>query len=158
MESLWTKTICPSLKGFSFSNSNADFELGDSISDPFPSKELGSGHEIPFSEDESDHEGLDPFGDYDDKLEGLDGEVSIDSLGEENRLDDISRDGQFNLLEPGVDLPRKSLGGMAGAPSRQDLLTHLREEDQDMFSYFDGQMMKNWAGPEHYRARRIRRK
>lgn len=39
---------------------------------------------------------------------------------------------------------------------RQGFVMNMKEEDENMFGYFDTQMMRSWAGPEHYRLRPIR--
>lgn len=43
-------------------------------------------------------------------------------------------------------------------PGERDLTVTLTEGGEDMLDYFDATIMKNWAGPQHWKLRRIAKK
>jgi condensin complex subunit 2 len=43
-------------------------------------------------------------------------------------------------------------------PNERDLVMAMADGGENMFDYFDGTLMKNWAGPEHWRMRRTVRR
>jgi condensin complex subunit 2 len=44
------------------------------------------------------------------------------------------------------------------APNERDLVLAMTEEGEEMLDYFDATFMKNWAGPEHWKLKRVVRK
>ncbi|KAG8946082.1 hypothetical protein FRC04_012060 [Tulasnella sp. 424] len=44
------------------------------------------------------------------------------------------------------------------APNERDLVMAMAEDGEEMLDYFDTAVMKNWAGPQHWKLRRVAKK
>ena len=162
------RDVCPSLKSFEFSTENASaalpFDPSKLIPDQNPSEtkcsevQNGStGHDITNDDDEED-----PFAAYDDTpLVGFgNGEG-----GEEDMMDDEFVEGPERVTDGQIG--GKDLSNTQQQQSQQEFVpgtlgeTHYiisnEAEDDDLFSYFDSQMRRGWAGPEHWRVTAIAR-
>ena len=139
---IWEQDVCPSLKTFTFSNTSIPFEFGrsDSSSTLFDSQETGFGT--------YDEAAYDEFGGNDDD----DDEFGGGGMGMDMDIGDAA-DGPG----AGAGYSFADVGSHNPLPDGDFMLATTNEEE-NMFSYFDTTMLKNWAGPEHWRARALKSK
>lgn len=164
------KAIAHSLADFSFSRNNLTFDDTSLYrDDPRAPDEGGDGSESdsgPLGTDDVPHamdgngglETEDFFqGDQavDDGYGGYDGtggddygraeSGSVDAEGEQGHQ---IRSGPFVPFDP------------CQMPTERDLIVAMADVDgqSDVLGYFDQNLMKNWAGPEHWKLRRVIRK
>ncbi|KAH8832311.1 barren [Flagelloscypha sp. PMI_526] len=165
------RSICPSLEGFSFSRQMNDprdqepaaFYASDDDDDdenePFTTSNMDVDTTGPATEEDffTGGEAINEDFGYAGPTWGEDGG---DDAG--SQQDDGSTGGD-DASAPPQSGGRPSIGG-AGfedfdprkAPSRKDLLVTMGGGDGN--EYFDPGMMRNWAGPEHWKTRRVIRK
>ncbi|KAI9267821.1 condensin complex subunit 2/barren [Sporodiniella umbellata] len=128
LEQLEDLSIVPSLKAFDFFSENLLIP------------ELHSEEEMednPKDTNEEEENMIPDYGnDYDMDYEN---DVSIDPFN----LDDqeLGDDGQLDDTEKGY-------------PEKDYLVALLNNENKDLFNYFDNTLVKDWAGPEHWKLRR----
>jgi len=103
-------------------------------------------------DDESFHEGGEPMDDFphEDEPAAADfftGDQAVtDGYDIGMAVDHVEPDAAGSGAIDGFD-PRR-------APNEHDLVMALAEEGDGMMDYFDSTVMKNWAGPEHWKLRR----
>lgn len=130
MELLEELHIVPSLKGFDFFNDDLEIpELHSDTEDPFEDQQPEEGNDFlnfnDYDIDYNNNDDMDPF---------------LLSTGLED--DNIEND------DPELD------EGERGFPEKDYLSALLNNENQDLFNYFDNTLVKNWAGPEHWKLRK----
>ena len=158
--------ICPSLKDIDFSDPSGSLELpflkssedaqdnGKSL-DPETNRqgETDGSDTVAFNDD-----GDGGFGDFDLPLDtgfGEGGEVWAKhaTLNPQMRVHNIGGDG----LNPGDDLGGEDGIFQAGQDSFAIALSQRVGVDaENILNYFDKNLDKNWAGPEHWKIRRIK--
>ncbi|KAL5513141.1 hypothetical protein ACEPAH_3539 [Sanghuangporus vaninii] len=165
------KTIAPSLEGFSFSKS---FEQSNFISPNFAGAlndddDFGAGPDFGYTDAPMDVDGDmsagqdvqdffvgdqavgDDFG-YDPGFDGgMDDQSHAGEEGGDVNESDVAQGSRVGGFEP-FD-PRR-------APNERDLLLAMTEPGANGSSldYFDQTFLKNWAGPEHWKIRKVIRR
>ncbi|KAI8817548.1 condensin complex subunit 2/barren [Fimicolochytrium jonesii] len=126
-QTIWQQDICPSLKTFEFNSSST---IGLPTSDESSAFDM-SALERALDEDPD----LNPV--YMDDDDDSAGRFGMDVNGEHSVMID---------------------GFGPGNPLLEDVAIGMTMgQDENMFSYFDTAMMKNWAGPEHWRLRPVQK-
>ena len=87
----------------------------------------------------------DDFGGGDYGPDGFGGETGSPNA-ESGQQDDPTRSGPSVPFDPGR------------APNERDLVLAMTDADGSMMDYFDQNFLKNWAGPEHWKLRKVVRK
>ncbi|KII85841.1 hypothetical protein PLICRDRAFT_44259 [Plicaturopsis crispa FD-325 SS-3] len=155
------KAISHSLAGFSFSKDSFSFD------DTF------------FREDtrhDDDDEGNEPFNDMPMDVDGGDGAPEDFFVGEQavgddygGGPDDYGGGDSGSVGAEGEQMHEGGGGGRPGAfvpfdprnvPNQRDLVMAMTDGDGEngMLDYFDQTFLKNWAGPEHWKLRRVVRR
>jgi len=117
---------------------------GDGAEDPAPVQDF-------FSSDQANQDGYTGDGDYggDDDFggDGENGSVGVDADNQADGTPGPGR-GTFVPFDP------------ARGPSERDLLMAMMDPEADggTMDYFDKNVLKNWAGPEHWKLRKVIRK
>lgn len=149
---LWSREVCPSLKSFEFNSSNSSTtDLFDpTLFENFNAQNDDNNDAPAAADDEEDPYAPDP--NYNNDYDGGYGGYDDDDDG------GYSHDGDMASVHGG-DMVGNDGGitgaGVEGLPGR-NFVVNMKENDDDMFSYFDAQMLRSWAGPEHYRMRPLR--
>ncbi|KAK8256086.1 condensin complex subunit 2/barren [Phyllosticta capitalensis] len=155
--------ICPSLKGFDIGDPDAAVNL------PFLKASEDWRNEQRANEEEGEDDAAgdflnDGFDDDDGALGGFDlpAETGFGEGGEvwarEAALDPQMRVHKVDVDmgdEEGEDAVGKT-GGFDVDSSHYEITMGSRAEQEHILSYFDKTLSKNWAGPEHWRIRRIK--
>ncbi|TFY75376.1 hypothetical protein EWM64_g8638 [Hericium alpestre] len=169
LDELDSRAICHSLAGFSFSK------------DPFAMDEAQFYREdtvhVPDDNDDEDHGfGGGPPEEFGMDVDGGRGHPEEDFfVGEQGVGDDMG--GDMSPESYGEDGEHGSVGAQAGnhavtgpggfvpfdprrAPNERDLVMAMTnaEADGGMMDYFDQNFLKNWAGPEHWKLRKVVRR
>ncbi|GAA5886436.1 hypothetical protein JCM5296_001906 [Sporobolomyces johnsonii] len=171
LSTLSSMTLCPSLSAFRFSaDSNLDLDLlnlslNDEDDDGHPARSAQMNGHLADEDDD--------FGGFQDHFAGQDfgggggGEGDAGIGGEalpEGDVDFFAD--QFTSEDVGAGAGMGGAGGPAfGAvedfdprrmPGERDLVMSMGEDGggDHLFDYFDAKLMKNWAGPEHWKMRR----
>lgn len=131
-------TLCPSLASFRFSpDANIDLGILNPVDDEAPL------HNAHLADDEDDFGGA-----GEDVFAGVD----FGGGGDEGAVDFFD-DGVEDGSGPGngqvEDFDPRRL------PGERDLVMSMDGNGEQMFDYFDSALMKNWAGPEHWKMRRV---
>jgi len=156
------KQIAPSLDGFSFSkdgfsfddsmflpnNSHRNLDLGDDDDDDNGDDFNMGGGDLPPVEDfftgadaVNDDFGADHFaGDDDNQSNGG------FAIGEAHAGEQEGRPGPFVPFDP------------RRMPNNRDLVLAMADGDGGTLDYFDQNVLKNWAGPEHWKLRKVIRR
>lgn len=160
--------VCPSMKTFDLGDVNGSLDL------PFLKAPEDWKQEDKDDLDEEDEAGhvsgifLDDnnaggFDDDDDNLGGfeLGADIGFGEGGEAfaNDLALAPNARVHNNTAEGDEEPVESIEGQAGAQDDQYALTrnHARDQEhENILNYFDQALKKNWAGPEHWRIRRVK--
>ncbi|KAF9330868.1 hypothetical protein BG006_006220 [Podila minutissima] len=166
LNEIFQKDICPSLKDFQLTGtSEMDFaflkrfhgdeddEDGGEDNDERGTHEdsvMRIGSEMPMADD-----GFDDFDNDDDQGgffasqdDGDDGAMAVDTPVKEEVIEDA-----FGDLDEQIAAQRAGLQlGSNNLLENEDL---LGKGSTDIYSYFDAALMRNWAGPEHWKLRRI---
>jgi condensin complex subunit 2 len=159
--------VCPSMKTFDLGDVNGSMDL------PFlKAPEDWRQNEKVEEDDEAgnvtgvflDDNNAGGFDDDDDNLGGFQmaDDVGFGEGGEAfaQELAMIPNDRVHkNDEEAEGDEPIESVEGQAGTDEQQYMLTmnHARDQEhENILSYFDQALKKNWAGPEHWRIRRVK--
>jgi len=170
LDALEDKEIAPSLENFSFSKDSLPFdeslyrddtrvEEGDEDENGAAFDAFGAG-DAPMDIDgggppetqdffQGDQAIDDDFYSGDGGAGGDDyGRAESGSVGAEGEQGQTTRSGPFVPFDP-----RK-------APTERDLVVAMTDADgqSGLLGYFDQNVMKNWAGPEHWKLRRVIRK
>ncbi|CAL1714981.1 unnamed protein product [Somion occarium] len=171
LDDIEEKAICHSLEGFSFSK------------DPFAVDDTTFFHNNAASVDVEDEEENEPF--HDAGGFGDDAPMDVDdapapvedffvgdqAVGDDYVPDDagVSSPEQYgddengplegaNAAEPGAFVPFDP----RRVPNERDLVLAMTDADKDgegmMMDYFDQSFLKNWAGPEHWKLRKVVRR
>jgi condensin complex subunit 2 len=159
--------ICPSLKTFDLGDASASMDL------PF----LKASEDWRQDEEEKDEEAGNRSGLFldDDNALGFDDDVDLGGFdlppetgfgeGGEVWAREAARDTQgrvhtIGMGDEGEDVGEGAEDGNLGAEPLQYSVTlggqGRGEEQENILSYFDQALKKNWAGPEHWRIRRIK--
>jgi condensin complex subunit 2 len=151
------KDIVPSLAGFEFSGNNAAF-LNVPYIDPAVADDddNDAGADGPAFDMNGDN-----LGDYaapvEDFFTGPDA-VNDDyggGMGGDDYSDPVGTGGQGDGPATGPYVPFDP----RNAPNQRDLVMAMADADENgALDYFDKNFMKNWAGPEHWKLRKIIRK
>ncbi|KAJ4392559.1 hypothetical protein N0V91_011368 [Didymella pomorum] len=161
------KDVCPSMKTFDLGDVNGSMDL------PFlKAPEDWRQNEKNEEEDEAgnvtgvflDDNNAGGFDDDDDALGGFQmaDDIGFGEGGEAfaQELAMIPNDRVHkNDEEAEGDEPIESVEGQVGTDEQQYALTmnHARDQEhENILSYFDQALKKNWAGPEHWRIRRVK--
>lgn len=171
------RTICPTLAPFRFSNDDpslfedlvggdSDRSVYDQSTDLAPMADFGNGADgMDFYDDlppmeEGDDAGADFFA---DAMSGGAGGEMDGEYGEGGGFDDdggyddehglttgAMRNGQANSIIPNRNGPNlfMALGDLRNAGDQG-------EDGAGLLDYFDQQLKRNWAGPEHWKMRRV---
>ncbi|TPX46845.1 hypothetical protein SeMB42_g03548 [Synchytrium endobioticum] len=165
LATIWNRDICPSLKSFEFSTVNASaglpFDPSKLIPDRPPvdkdSNGVPSGNENNHSMNDDDSDD-DPFAAYDDTPhsglgsgDGGHGDLIMDEdiapgIDMEEDMGSHDVNDQAHVDQQQTEFVKGTLGEAHYVISNEP-------EDDGLFSYFDSQMKKGWAGPEHWRMR-----
>jgi condensin complex subunit 2 len=188
LDDLDYKSIAPSLREFSFSGNNFSFDDDHNSlyrDDTFaPTQEDvdddGDGDTDPVGYTQGDTGGQAPFDDGDvQEVAQVQDFFSGDQVNQEGYAgdgdfggdDDFGGDGENGSV--GADGDHSADSGMVGqgrgtfvpfdparGPSERDLIMAMMDPDADggTMNYFDKNVMKNWAGPEHWKLRKAIRK
>jgi condensin complex subunit 2 len=162
------KAICHSLAGFSFSKNTfvleepiflPDDDQGvDGEDDEVDTTTVGGGEDdqslkpdlaeaVPVEDFFTGDQAV--YDDYVDGDMGMEfGGIGVDDPGSAEQ--DIAIDSA--VTQPLIELPR--------IPNERDLVMAMTDADGDgvMLDYFDQNFLKNWAGPEHWKLRKVVRK
>jgi condensin complex subunit 2 len=158
-----TQDVCPSMKNFDLGDTNASMNLPFLRSDDLKNDETNDHND---HNDENDQEGnrsglfLDDqnsMGFDDDGITGLDlpPETGFGEGGEAwAREAAIEPQARVHNMGMGDDDAIEGAGeGELGTEGDQYGRT---DEQENILNYFDNALRKNWAGPEHWRIRRIK--
>ena len=170
MDTLEDKEIAPSLADFSFTKSSLPFDetfyrddtqVEEDDNGNEPAFDGFGGGDVPMDIDgggaletqdffQGDQAVDDDFYSGDGGMGGGDdyGRAESGSVGAEGEQGQATRSGPFVPFDP-----RK-------APTERDLIVAMTDADgqSGLLGYFDQNVMKNWAGPEHWKLRRVIRK
>ncbi|KAF9392770.1 hypothetical protein CPB97_010146 [Podila verticillata] len=163
---IFEKDICPSLKDFQLSGtSEMDFAFlrrfhdDEDDEDDVEEKEARGSNEDSVMRVDSEmpmaDDGFDDFDDdhdqgdfYSGQVGGDDDDMAVDKPVKEEVIEDAfgDLDEQIAAQRAGPQLDSNNL------LENDDL---LGKGSTDIYSYFDAALMRNWAGPEHWKLRRI---
>ncbi|KAI8883387.1 barren [Backusella circina FSU 941] len=151
--------IMPSLHGYDFFSEN-DTEL------PNPNLSMEAMNQANANDNAMDEappfNGYDDYGDYGDfdmpdfdqgdDIYPNEGDVPVDPFADDD-------DGNDENGEPNDDLENEGMRDLDGDErpfQDQDFLTSIiNSGEKDLYNYFDNTLVKNWAGPEHWKLRKI---
>lgn len=168
------KAIAPSLEGFSFSKDSASFDHSNLISSKFATElddddDLGAGPDFGVANVPMDVDG--ETGTGQDVQDFFVGDQAVgDDFGYDPGFDGGMDDGSHTGGEGGdVNESDEAQGPRVGgfepfdprrAPNERDLLLAMTEPGANGSSldYFDQTFLKNWAGPEHWKIRKVIRR
>ncbi|KAF9349538.1 hypothetical protein BGX34_001753, partial [Mortierella sp. NVP85] len=161
LNQIFEKDICPSLKDFQlsgtsgmdlsflkrFHDENDDEEDVDNVNDGSDTEMEVDSHPLMDTDGFNDDFGQDdPFGDQDDQDDGV-GQDLQDGQDPE-KVEDA-----FEDLDEQIAIQRAGLGAENNfAVDSEEILI---KGHPDMYSYFDSALLRNWAGPDHWKLRRI---
>ncbi|EJD07497.1 barren [Fomitiporia mediterranea MF3/22] len=174
LSALEDKTIAPSLEGFSFSKGDTSFEQSNFMNSTYAADldddDFGAGADVGDAGAPMDVDGAVGGGE----------DVQDFFVGEQAVVDDFGYDGGFDA---GGDDRSQTGGESSGdvdgrgatqapqtggfepfdprrAPNERDLLLAMTEPGANGSSldYFDQTFLKNWAGPEHWKIRKVIRR
>ncbi|RHZ78233.1 hypothetical protein Glove_166g269 [Diversispora epigaea] len=144
---IFTKKICPSLRSFEFSGEN-NGDLGYLIhkspedEDEENRREREENNQ-PGSSDDFLFNGIDDNPDYPDFFAN-DEFLEEDDETDENGVREIFN--AENVIESRNNQPIEN---------ENEFVTAMANHQNDMFSYFDSAFLRNWAGPEHWKLKRV---
>ncbi|KDQ19090.1 hypothetical protein BOTBODRAFT_28583 [Botryobasidium botryosum FD-172 SS1] len=153
LDSLEDKTISQTLADFCFSSDQFNLDMSylnathESIRDDLSSNGGDDGGGL----DDFDFGGGGGGGDVEDFFVG---DQAIEDLGG-------GGDGGFGIAgEEGAGGPATATGPFVPfdprkVPNERDLIMAMTQDGEEMLDYFDANFMKNWAGPEHWKVRRV---
>jgi condensin complex subunit 2 len=159
-----SQDICPSLKNFDLGDPSASLDIPflkeAAIAEQERSKNVENGEEtVQIGGIEDDDDG--PIGGFDvltDVPFGQGGEI----WAKEAALESQRRVHINGFGEDGVDGEERGLGDVGAYDPNSDQyglsLIHGKKEvgHENILSYFDNTLSKNWAGPEHWKIRRVK--
>ncbi|CAG8633081.1 15355_t:CDS:10 [Acaulospora morrowiae] len=133
---IFTKDICPSLKNFAFFGEN-NIDLGFLV------------HRGSDDEDENDRFSQGESNNFFLNTDGEGGDFP-DFFDNDNFLDDdgVNEEGISGVFE-NEDVDQRRL------LTENDFVVAMANNENDMFSYFDSAFLRNWAGPEHWKLKRV---
>ncbi|KAK0533289.1 hypothetical protein OC842_003014 [Tilletia horrida] len=116
--------------------------------DAFADLDLAGAQDFPMPDPDQDADGSDAFA----------GEDAVGALGADGRAPagPFTRPGEHDIMmamNAGMDVGAERAGGLgsdAGEEEREE-----GEGGRNLFDYFDQRFMKNWAGPEHWKMRKV---
>lgn len=149
--------ICPSLKGFEFGDSTGALDI------PFlKALEERADEELQDGDDgASDNGGDMAFGFDDGYGVGVEGDALGFGEGGEVWANETIADAAERFMSPAKRPTMMGLGGADGEQDRfgevdGDYRVGFGDSAEGILSYFDEALKKNWAGPEHWRIRKIK--
>lgn len=160
--------VCPSMKTFDLADVNGSLDLPflkapeDWRQDEKDDEEDEAGNVSGIFLDDNNAGGFDD--DDDDNLGGMDMGADVgfgeggEAVAQELAMIPNARV-HDDAAEGDDDEPVQSVEGQAGVDEQQYGLTmgHARDQEhENILSYFDQALKKNWAGPEHWRIRRVK--
>ncbi|KAL1610887.1 hypothetical protein SLS59_000524 [Nothophoma quercina] len=156
--------VCPSMKTFDVGDVNGSMDLPflkapeDWRQDDKDEAEDEAGNVTGIFLDDNNAGGFD---DDDDNLGGfqMDDDVGFGEGGEAFAQELAMVPNARVHDDAEGDEPRESIEGEMGTDEQQYALTmnHARDQEhENILSYFDQALKKNWAGPEHWRIRRVK--
>jgi condensin complex subunit 2 len=168
------KTICHSLAGFSFSKNTFVFEEPIFLPDDDQGIDDGDDNEVDattvggIEEDESLKLDLPENIPVEDFFTGeqavyddyVDGDMGMEFGGGVDEPGSANVDAeQETTIDPAVTQSLTALEPPR-IPNERDLIMAMTDADGDglMLDYFDQNFLKNWAGPEHWKLRKVVRK
>ena len=156
IESIKEKTICPSLCHFKFSDPTTTLQSiivkqkqDPDSEDDTPELEASTRSEADGMQVEADEDmmedDIDPIAfsntaGFDDDDDDLDAEPV-----------DIYPDLSQQIHGPDYD---ETIASTVDGAKARDLMVSLGTATDNMYSYFDGSALKNWAGPQHWKVNR----
>ncbi|KAF2405313.1 barren [Trichodelitschia bisporula] len=154
--------ICPSLKGFDFGDANGTMDL------PFLKAPENWRQDTPASDDPKDSLDDDNAGGFDD--DGLFGGMDLEGdvgFGEGGEVwaKEAALDAQMHVHNVAMrhddgeaDDNQGGIGGFEPAnPEYTVTIRHGQDDEQEnILNYFDKALQSNWAGPEHWKIRRVK--
>jgi condensin complex subunit 2 len=145
LQNIWQRDICPSLLNFEFSSESLDIPLFQTaVTDRDP---------LAIDDDTDDLE--DDF--FDQDLENADLVFGIDDdLDDEEEDADALRPRQASV--PKQDNEEEEDYSIIPNFSEADFLASMANNTNELFSYFDNAINKNWAGPQHWKLLRPAKK
>jgi condensin complex subunit 2 len=153
--------ICPSMKEFDLGDVNGSLDLPflkAPEQDETEDSENEAGNVSGVFLDDNNAAGFDD----DDEMGGFDmgADVGFGEGGEAfaQELAMVPNARVHNHEEEGDGEPIESIEGQTGTDEQYALtMNHARDQEhENILSYFDQALKKNWAGPEHWRIRRIK--
>ncbi|TFY72916.1 hypothetical protein EVG20_g107 [Dentipellis fragilis] len=169
LDALESQTICPSLEGFSFSKDPFAFDETQLYRDDTVHVADDDDDDDGFGAPAPDDFGMDVDGDAPAPEEdffqgdqavgddyGGDG-MSPDTFGEDGENGSVGAQAHHNVATgAGAFVPFDP----RRAPNERDLVMAMADADADggMMDYFDQNFLKNWAGPEHWKLRKVVRR
>lgn len=161
LDQLEEQDICPSLKNFNLGDPNGsldipllkapeewrqDKNIEDGVEDPSGIM-LDDDNAVGFDDDDGTLAGFDLSGDtgFGDGGEAWAREAALEPMLKVHRMD---QDGENEDGDEELDNEDAYAISMSHQPTKQD--------HENILSYFDNAASKNWAGPEHWKIRRIK--
>ncbi|KAF2649490.1 barren [Lophiostoma macrostomum CBS 122681] len=160
LSQLDTQDVCPSMKNFDLGDTNASMNLPFLKSDDLSTDESNDNNDG--NDEEGNRSGLfldddNPMGFDDDGIAGLDlpPETGFGEGGEAwAREAAIEPQARVHNMALGDDDVIEGAGD--GEPGTDGNQYGRTDEQENILNYFDNALRKNWAGPEHWRIRRIK--
>lgn len=154
-------SLCPSLSAFRFSpDSNLDLGILNPVDDDLPPPRIPEfpeailpGHinaQLDGADDDVEAAGFGEYFDYG----GDAGEEEDFFAAENNNNGAAHQDRNFETGDDNIEPfdPRRTGHGESG---ERDLVISTAGNGEQMFDHFDSASIKNWAGPEHWKMRRV---
>ncbi|RKP25713.1 condensin complex subunit 2/barren, partial [Syncephalis pseudoplumigaleata] len=149
IQNIWQREICPSLRTFEFSSEGLDLPL----------LQADLTERDPLAENtmvEDDNELDDHFFDADMDNMGFGEEMAMAMGGgdDDDDDDDDDEDGdgeRRGRTSSDTDAGSSEQMGIIPNFSEADFLASMSNNGNDLFSYFDSAINKNWAGPQHWK-------
>ncbi|KIW03249.1 uncharacterized protein PV09_05470 [Verruconis gallopava] len=157
--------ICPSLRGFDLGDANGSLDLPFlKASEDWKQDKSQDSHSAPGDDSGVFLDGNNAFDDDDAGLGGFDMAEGIgfgeggDAWAKEAALEPQMRVHNITTMEEESDENPGEVGGFDPDKSQYavSLRHHQDDEQENILNYFDKALSKNWAGPEHWKIRRVK--
>ena len=165
MEVLELKAISHSLEGFSFSKDTWALDDAALYRDDTPPVHNNGGNEVgdlesgPSGDFDAGHSAL-PEEDFFMGDHAVGDDLDDDDLGPGDAEDGENVDAQAGLNPAGTEGGRHVAFDPRRAPNERALVMAMTDADGEdgMLDYFDQSVLKNWAGPQHWKLRKTVRR
>lgn len=161
LNQIFQKDICPSLKDFQLSGSSSmnlsflkrfhdqddDDDENDLGDDNGMEVELNPPNDLDGFDDDHDF----GQGDHHEDQEAQNDGTALEKPNDGQELEQV--EDAFGDLDEQIAIQRAGLGAENNFPVDSDDI--LVKGHPDMYSYFDSALLRNWAGPDHWKLRRI---